>query len=279
MKDLFFVIVAASLLFVSCDNNKEARDLYNKAKELYNQGDYLRVKEVTDSIKIVDSNAFDEIRAGIQLSRKAELAIHEQNMLQIDSTLKMLQTETNNILNDFEYIKDEEYETSASLFYKHDPNRHIQTKSGLRAYVTEEGLLEILSIHYGNKEAKHESFKLSLDDGSFIMSDIIPYDGANNYRYDINGAKFETIRHKEPKTSDIAQFIINSKGAPIKVSYDGKNPYSFNLEKSTRKAIIESYKLSEIIKQTKEYQRDASITSQTISILKRHIEDHEGDSI
>lgn len=273
------MVVSASLLFVSCDDNKEARDLYNKAKELYKQGDYLRVKEVTDSIGIVDDNAFDEIKAGMQLARKAELAINEQNMLQIDSILRLLQDETNNLLNDFEYIKDEEYQTVASLYYKHDPNRHNQTKSGLRVYVTEDGNLEILSIHYGSSNIQHESFKLTLDDGSFIMSDIVPYDGANNYRYNINGVNIETIRYKEPKTLDIAQFIENSKGAPIKVSFDGKSPYSFNLEKNTRKAIIESYKLTQIIKQTKKYQRDADITSQAIAILKKQIKEHEGDSI
>ena len=51
------------------------------------------------------------------------------------------------------------------------------------------------------------------------------------------------------------------------------------MEKSTRKAIIECYRLSELIKQTKKYQRDQAIASQTIVILKKQIEDHKGDSI
>ena len=73
MKRIFFLmVVSASLLFVSCDDNKEARDLYNKAKELYNQGDYLRVKEVTDSIGIVDDNAFTGKKfAGHQLDKRS----------------------------------------------------------------------------------------------------------------------------------------------------------------------------------------------------------------
>jgi hypothetical protein len=78
---------------------------------------------------------------------------------------------------------------------------------------------------------------------------------------------------------DIAQFVIESKGAPITVTYDGKKPYSYTMEKSTRKAIVESYKLAEIIKLTKKFQRDQAIASQTIAILKKQIEDHKGDSI
>ena len=280
MKNIFFgIVVAASLLFVSCDDNKEARSLYFKAQEAYEIGDYLKTKELTDSIKIVNPTAFDEIRAGMQLSRKAELAINEQTMVYADSMLRILQKETEIKLKDFDLIKDEKYQTTGTLVYKHDPNKASQTKSCLRVYVTEDGKLEILSVHSGGTAIQHESFRLALKDGSFIMSEVIPYDGANNYRYKINGMNVETITYKEPKTLDIAQFVIESKGAPITVTYDGKKPYSYTMEKSTRKAIVESYKLAEIIKLTKNFQRDEAIASQTIAILKKQIEDHKGDSI
>ena len=280
MKKIFFgIVVAVSLLFVSCDNNEEALNFYHKAKEAYENGDFLKVKELSDSIKAADNTAFDEIRAGLQLSRKAELAINEQTLLYADSMLRVLQTETNNLLNDFELAKDEEYQTAGELRYKHDPNRATQTKSCLRVYVTEDGELILMSIHSGSTSIKHESFKLSLSDGTYIMSDVIPYDEANNYRYSTNGMYVETITYKEPKTTSIAQFVVDSKGAPITITYDGKKPYKYTMEKSTRKAIIECYRLSELIKQTKKYQRDQAIASQTMVILKTQIEDHKGDSI
>ncbi|MBQ3575828.1 MAG: hypothetical protein IJA28_00245 [Coprobacter sp.] len=280
MKNIFLVIVVAvSLLFVSCDNNKEARNFYFKAKEAYDLSDYLRVKELTDSIKIVNNTAFDEIRAGMQLARKAELAINKQTMVYADSMLKTLQKELDKAIVDFDLIKNEEYQTSGTIVYKHDPNKDSQTNSCLRVYVTEEGKLEILSVHSGSTAVEHESFKLAIANGEFIMSEVVPYDGASNYRYKINGMNVETITHREPKTLGIAQFVISAKGAPITVSYDGKRPYSYTLAKSTRKAITESYKLSEIIKQIKKYQRDEAIASQTIAILQKQIEDHKGDSI
>ena len=280
MRNIFFgIVVAASLLFVSCDDNKEARSLYFKAKESYEIGNFLKVKELTDSIKIVSPTAFDEIRAGMQLARKAELAINEQTMAYADSMLCILQKETEIKLKDFDLIKDEEYQTAGTLVYKHDPNKASQTKSCLRVYVTEDGNLEILSVHSGSTAIQHESFRLALKNGSFIMSEVIPHDGASNYRYKINGMNVETITYKEPKTLDIAQFVADSNGAQITVTYDGKKPYSYTMEKSTRKAIVESYKLAEIIKLTKKFQRDEAIASQTIAILKKQIEDHEGDSI
>lgn len=280
MRNIFLgIVVAASLLFVSCDDNKEALSLYFKAKECYDLGNYSKVRGLTDSIKIVDPTAFDEIRAGIQLSRKAELAINEQTIVYADSMLRILQKQTEIKLRDFDYTKNEEYQTAGTLVYKHDPNKASQTKSCLRVYVTEDGKLEILSVHSGATAIQHESFKLALKDGSYIMSEVIPHDGANNYRYKINGMNVETITHKEPKTLDIAQFVVDSKGAPITVTYDGKKPYSFTMEKSTRKAIIESHELAKIIKLTKKFQRDEAIASQTIAILKKQIEDHEEDSI
>ena len=143
MKNIFFgIVVAASLLFVSCDNNEEARSLYFNAKESFKVCDYQKVKELTDSIKIVNPTAFDEIRAGMQLSRKAELAINEQTMVYADSMLRILQKETEIKLKDFDLIKDEKYQTTGTLVYKHDPNKASQTKSCLRVYVTEDVCFE-----------------------------------------------------------------------------------------------------------------------------------------
>lgn len=267
------------MLSVSCNNNKEARSLYFRATELYNQGNYFEAKALTDSIKIVNSTAFDEIRAGMQLSRKAELAINEKVLQDSDSLLKVLKEQTDKIIKDFDYIKDEEYQTTGELVYKHDPNRASQTKSCIRVSITENGELVMLSVYSGTAAIEHESVKFSTKDGTYLMTGVIPYDGANNYRYKINGVNVETITYKEPKTSDIAQFVIATEGAPIKVSYDGKKPLSYNMEKSTRKAIVESYKFAQIIKQIKKLERDATIASQTIAILKKQIEDHKQDSI
>ena len=61
MKKIFFgIVVAVSLLFVSCDNNEEALNFYHKAKEAYENGDFLKVKEFSDSSKAKDNTAFDE---------------------------------------------------------------------------------------------------------------------------------------------------------------------------------------------------------------------------
>lgn len=280
MKNLFFgIFVAASMLLSSCDNNKEARNLYYKAKSLYEQGLYIEAKLVTDSIKIVNNTAFDEIRAGMQLSRKAELAINEIIANDADSLLKIYRAQVDEIIKDFELVKDEEYQTDGTLVYKHDPNRESQTKSCIRIYITEEGELVMLSVYCGSNAIQHESIKLTASDGTFAMSEVIPYDGARNYRYKINGQNIETITYNEPKTLGIAQFVIGTKGAPIKVSYDGKRPYSYTLEKSSRKAIVESYRFAKLIKEVKRLERDEAIASKTIVILRKQIEDHKGDSI
>ena len=69
MKRIFFIsIIGLALFSGACSKkNNPAAEQYQKAEELYRQGDYARAKVAIDSIAKIDPRAFDEIRAGMQL--------------------------------------------------------------------------------------------------------------------------------------------------------------------------------------------------------------------
>ena len=82
MKRIFFIsIIGLALFSGACSKkNNPAAEQYQKAEELYRQGDYARAKVAIDSIAKIDPRAFDEIRAGMQLMRRVDLSINERNL-------------------------------------------------------------------------------------------------------------------------------------------------------------------------------------------------------
>ena len=69
--------------------------------------------------------------------------------------------------------------------------------------------------------------------------------------------------------------VYNSNGAKIKVSYEGKRPFSFIMDNNTREAISASYELALVMSEIKQLQREKAIATKTIEILKKQIADHE----
>ena len=116
----------------------------------------------------------------------------------------------------------------------------------MRIQVTEKGEMQLLSVYCGAYPLQHESIKVSLPDGTYAMTTAVPYDGASNYRYYIDGRNIETITYSESKMRRVADFIVAAENRPDSVSYEGKKPFSFRLDNTTRKAITESYKLAQV---------------------------------
>lgn len=277
---LHFFIAVVAVVSVSCSgSNKDARNAYVKARTLYEAGRYDEAKVMIDSIKILGPKAFDEIRAGLQLSRMVELAINKEILKRVDSIMPIYRMEQDRLLGEFDFIRDEEYQTEGLLVYKNNPNKLSQEKSCLRIQVTEKGEMQLLSVYCGAYPLQHESVKVSLPDGTYAMTTAVPYDGASNYRYYIDGKNIETVTYSETKMRPVADFIVAAGDRAVTVSYEGKRPFSFKLDNVTRKAITESYKLSTVIKNIAALEREDVIASRAIVLLNRQIEEHKNDSI
>lgn len=277
---LYFGIAAAVFLAVACSGgDREAREAYMKAKALYESGKYEEAKVMIDSIKILGPKAFDEIRAGIQLTRVIELAINKEILKRVDSIMPLYREEQERLLGEFDFIKDEEYQTEGLLVYRNNPDKLSQEKSCLRIQVTEKGEMQLLSVYCGAYPLQHESIRVSLPDGTYAMTSAVPYDGASNYRYYLDGKNIETITYSEPKMRPVADFIVAAGNRPVTVSYEGKKPFSFKLDNTTRRAITESYKLATVIKNIASLEREDVIASRAIVVLNRQIEEHKKDSI
>lgn len=281
MKRIFFIsIIGLALFSGACSKkNNPAAEQYQKAEELYRQGDYARAKVAIDSIAKIDPRAFDEIRAGMQLMRRVDLSINERNLAYVDSLLPIRQAFQKDLLSKFKLQKDEKYQEEGNYVFKKDRNAGSVNRSCLRIQVTEDGQMQLMSVYSGTTKLNHESVKVELPDGTFALTSVIPYDGANNYRFVNAGNTTEVVTYKGKQMRSVADLVYNSNGAKIKVSYEGKRPFSFIMDNNTREAISASYELALVMSEIKQLQREKAIATKTIEILKKQIADHEHDSL
>ncbi|WP_455497165.1 hypothetical protein [Coprobacter sp.] len=281
MRKFVFVSIASLLLLFGACTKKENRaaEQYQKAEELYQRGDYALAKNAIDSISTIDPRAFDEIRAGMQLMRRVNLSINKRNLAYVDSLLPIRLAFQKELLSKFALQKDEKYQENGNFVYKKDRNAGSVNRSCLRIQVTEDGQMQLMSVYFGASKLNHESVKVELPDGTFALTSVVPYDGANNYRFVNAGNTTEVVTYKGKQMRSVADLVYNSKDARIKVSYEGKRPFSFVMDKNTKEAISASYELALVMADIKQLQREKAIAGKTIEILERQIADHEQDTI
>ena len=158
MKRIFFIsIIGLALFSGACSKkNNPAAEQYQKAEELYRQGDYARAKVAIDSIAKIDPRAFDEIRAGMQLMRRVDLSINERNLAYVDSLLPIRQAFQKDLLSKFKLQKDEKYQEEGNYVFKKDRNAGSVNRSCLRIQVTEDGQMQLMSVYSGATKLNHE---------------------------------------------------------------------------------------------------------------------------
>ena len=67
-KYLYFWICSCAIVLFSCgDNSNEANAQYEKARKLFENGQYANAKNAIDSIELLYPKAFKQIKAGMLL--------------------------------------------------------------------------------------------------------------------------------------------------------------------------------------------------------------------
>ena len=75
-------ICSCAIVLFSCgDNSNEANAQYEKARKLFENGQYANAKNAIDSIELLYPKAFKQIKAGMLLMCRVKQKESEQNLL------------------------------------------------------------------------------------------------------------------------------------------------------------------------------------------------------
>lgn len=234
-------------LVVACGNNeKEAEAMYAQADLLYQSGDYIEATRWVDSISTTYPQEAGTIRKGMMLQCHINQKRYEQDVLRIDSMYNAASNEMNSLKGEFQLVRQGKEQTLANYIYKGTQRNKEVNRSELRVQVTEEGNFQLTSVYYGNAKLNHTGIHAKSANGASARTAVINYDGGKNYRYATGNKNVEMVTYNLSQCEDVVKLIVENAQEKIGVEYTGGKKHTLSLDKLSREAIINSYRLAQL---------------------------------
>ena len=260
------------LTLSACNRHPKAEALYLRAEEAFGTGEYHTAQRIIDSIPESDTLAFEWIRKGIILNQRITLEQNRRNLSFIDSLLPLLYSTREELLPQFRYIQNSDYQDEGRYVYRHDQNARKAHHSCLRVQITPDYEAEIISVYCGRKPLRHISAKIELPDGTYALTPTTPYDGAQNYRFTFqDGRHCELVCYSGRELRPVFETIFSAGQQPIKISYEGDFPDTYTLSPNDRKAFNACFRLISIQKRISNLENEKKRAEKTVELLTRQL--------
>ena len=239
------------LSVVACGNNEKlAQEMYNQAEQLYLSGDYIAATQWVDSISATYPQEVDVIRNGMLLQCHINQKRYEKELIEVDSLYNAATSELAALKGRFELTREGKEQTLANYIYKGTRSKGEVRRNELRVQVTEKGDLQLTSVYCGKSKIGHTGISVQTADGRAARTAEIAYDGGKNYRYASGGMNIEMVTYNMAQCQDVVSFIAANGDAKIRVKYTGGKSQDLSLDKLTREAIANSYRMAQLFVMT-----------------------------
>ena len=245
---LLISITLATALLTGCDGDRKAAQArLEKARAMYEKGEFFAAKNEIDSLRTFYPKEVGVLKEGLTLMRKVEISEAERNIAFCDSLLPIKQAELETLKKGFVFEKDSLYEEIGNYIWKYQTIERNVERCYIRSGVNEHGEMYLASVYYGAKPIEHTGIKLSTPDGTFVETPEIAYDGGNNYRFSNLGNTTEVVTYKAEKGENAIKFIYDNANNRIKVEYLGGKPYIIYIADADKKALVATYNLAVVL--------------------------------
>jgi hypothetical protein len=239
------LVAAVSTILAGCGDGKEAGRMLERARSLYESGQFIVAKCVIDSVNALYPRQVGARKEALTLMRLVERGESERNIQFCDSLLPVRIKELDALRKGFVFEKDSEYDEKGRYVWQTMTVERNVEHSYVRCGVDEDGEMYMASVYFGSRPVEHTGLKLSTADGVFAETPSIPYDGGVNYRFRDNGNTTEVVTYNGANCKAVANLVYNlGDKARIKADYTGGKPFSIYLSDNDKKAIKATYELA-----------------------------------
>jgi len=173
----------------------------------------------------------------------------------------------------FLFEKDPEYDELGKYVSK---NQQLEAKlqsSYIRTNVNELGEILLSSVYYGNRPIQHSQLKISKNNGEYIETQIIPYDGGLNYTFVDGGMTTEIVTYTKGKDNGVIQFIYNNKESVLKAEFLGKVKYNFTISAADKNVLVKTVDFAVILSDIDKLKKEIKKSCQRLMYLEEKITD------
>lgn len=237
------LLLATTLHSCGNDSKNAAQNLLDEAQTLYDHGEYENSMALLDSLKAKFPDEIEIRKQGLNLLCQNQEGLIKVEMAKNDSLISVLEEENKQLSGNFKYIK---HPDMVEGFYIHKSIADETDKTdriAIEPRIDENDMFYIVSYLTGH-DVKHTSVKLSNKSGNSVSSAVVPYDEAQNYRYNSGGVTYEIVTFNNNQCDTLGYFAADNADSPLKVTYQGKKAYSMQLNAKHVKAIAETYRFA-----------------------------------
>lgn len=268
MKSIICIALVAVTLGGCSDTEEKAQARLDSAKAMFERDEYFSAKSEIDSIRVLYPKEFKVIKEGLTLMRRVEQKEAERNLAFCDSLLPLRQQELTELAKGFKFEKDSVYDEIGNYIWKQQTIERNVQRCYIRSGVNEKGEMYLASVYFGGKPLNHTGVKLSIPDGTFVETPVIPYDGGLNYHFKDLGNTTEVVTYKAEKCEDAVKFIYANQSARIKANYTGGSPYVMYIADGDKKAIAATFELAMIISDIENMKKEQEKANKKLTYLK-----------
>lgn len=269
MKNLFLIIC---LLFatVACKTEDKDADLrLDKARKYTKSGSYSAAKLQIDSIRLLYPKAYPTIKQAIVLMREIETKEQSRNSIYCDSIIALSIKQAAILQKDFVYDQDPKYQENGSWILKSQRIERNLRRSYLRCGVNDAGEMYLVGVYYGAKPISFQTLRVSNADGSFAETLAIPFDGGTNFSFVDGGMTSQIVTFTKKNENGVSGFIRLLGYQRIKIEYLGGKKYSYILDDNTKKAILKTYGLSQVLTDIQRFKQEKKVADAKLIYLAK----------
>lgn len=271
-----FLCLFSLLGIVACtDNSKEkAQALLVEAQVSYEKGNYNDAKLLLDSIDNNYKNCIDARKSAQILMYRINLAIEENTLAETEKLIEEIMPKINDTTEKYFIFEKSEYDELGRFIFKGTEVEKNVQRSYIHAAVDEYGVTQLISTFSGQSNINHTALRIIASDGSSITTSSIPYNDGSNYRYKIDGTKYESVTYKGEKDNGALAFIAShSEDKGLKAVLIGEQKeVNVAISKNEREALAASYELGRILAEQLRYTQQNKVAAGKIQYLKEKIQ-------
>lgn len=275
IRPVLMALGVASLVGCSSSPAREqAEGLLSEAVVRVEACDYSGALTLIDSACAVAPAEVEIIQRGRVLRDSVRLTEAHQRLAESEGELAQLRPELARLRSGFVEQRSVEYDTPLRLVKPELTAERQGARSHLRAQVSPDGVLTLISVYVGARPVAHSALRVSVPgvEEAFVTPSI-PADGALNYRYTDGLRHWELVTYPRETCDSLARYLVPALEAGEKprmaLLHEGREVSTLALSAEECRALGETLALHRALTRQQELESALSIYGQRIERLGR----------
>ena len=255
-----------ALLLVACapSDTEQAQVLVQQAQTLVNNGQWRQARIVLDSVHTVYPKEVAQRRLAKALGDSITYLEAQSTLAYADSMLPPLLEQSDKLLKQFKYEKDEQYEDKGRYVHRLLNTSSNTARNFLQAYVRDDRQTIVKSYYYGSYQVNQQQVTLS------AQGEEVRFSGSN-HAFEVEGWH-EIMTLEDENALQLLNFISAHHSDRVRVHGAGLKPthtWVYYLNDKEKEALSATYQLGFLMKDILRLEQMANTARNQIAHYER----------